>query len=91
MNSEKMTDVIRRKLTDAFAPISLEIEDESKKHAGHAGARAGGESHFRVRIISAAFTGQNQVARHRAVYGALAEEMREKIHALALDTKTPQE
>jgi len=81
---------MRRLLTEAFTPILLEIVDESVKHAGHAGARPQGETHYRVKIISAAFEGLSKVARHRAVYAALAEEMREGgIHALELDLKSP--
>lgn len=91
MNFESVADKIRTRLTAAFTPILLEVTDESAKHAGHAGARAGGESHFHVKMISDAFTGQNKVARHRAVYAALAEEMRGPIHALALDLLSPQE
>ncbi len=74
-------------LTAAFAPMLLEIEDESAKHAGHAGHRAAGETHYKVKITSAAFAGLNKVAQHRAVYVALAPEMGEGgIHALALET-----
>ena len=92
MNLEKTAEIMRRKLTDAFTPILLEIVDESAKHAGHAGARPGGETHFRVKIISAAFAGMSKVARHRAVYAALADQMQKGgIHALALETKTPSE
>lgn len=82
---------IRRKLTDALAPTALDIEDESHRHAGHAGARPSGESHFRLRIVSAAFAGKGRVERQRMVYGALAEELAHDIHALALTTLTPEE
>ena len=68
-------DRLRARLTERFAPVRLEIIDESARHAGHAGARPGGETHFRVTIVSAAFAGQNRVARQRAVYGVLAEEL----------------
>ncbi len=92
MNLEKTADKMRRKLAAAFAPILLEIVDESARHAGHAGHDGRGESHFRVKIISDAFKGQNKVARHRAVYAVLADEMQpDGIHALALDLKTASE
>jgi len=86
----KIAALIHRKLTETFTPLLLEVIDESAKHAGHAGARAfqaqgGGESHFHVKIISAAFAGQSKVARHRAVYAALAAEMKTQIHALSLE------
>jgi BolA protein len=89
MNSETTSSRLRHKLTEAFAPILLEIEDESARHQGHAGHRPGGETHFRVKIVSPSFKGLTKVASHRAIYEALAEEMREGgIHALALDVKT---
>ena len=88
MNHETTAMRLRRKLTEAFSPILLEIEDESARHAGHAGHRASGETHFNVRIVSPAFKGLTKVASHRAVYAILAEEMKEGgIHALALDIK----
>jgi BolA protein len=91
MNLENVADKIRAKLTAAFAPILLEVSDESAKHAGHAGARAGGQSHFHVKMVSDAFVEQSKVARHRAVYAALADEMQGPVHALALDLMTAQE
>jgi BolA protein len=72
-------------------PIHLEINDDSARHEGHAGSRPGGESHFSVKIVSAAFDGLNLPARHRLVYAALAEEMKGKIHALAIEAMTLQE
>ncbi len=75
---------IRAKLTAAFAPSLLEIEDESHLHAGHGGWRPGGATHFRLRIVSTAFSGQSRVARQRAVMAALREELAERVHALAL-------
>ena len=77
-------------LRQRFAPLHLEIVDESARHAGHAGA-AGGGGHFRVVLVTAAFQGQTQVARQRAVYAALGDAMRSEIHALALRTLTPEE
>jgi BolA protein len=82
---------IRRKLTERFAPIRLEVEDESHRHIGHEGARPGGETHFAVTIVSAAFLGHSGVARQRLVYQALAEELATRIHALSLTTLAPEE
>ena len=81
---------IRRALEAALAPLSLEIEDESHRHAGHAGA-ADGRGHFRVDIVSAAFAGLSPIARHRAVYAAMGELMTTDIHALAIRARTPDE
>jgi len=87
-----MADTIRQKLQAAFAPSELVIEDDSAKHAGHSGARPGGETHFSVRIVSDAFDGLGRVERQRRVYAALAEELKpNRIHALALTTITPAE
>ena len=86
-----VADVIREKLTQALTPVRLRIIDDSHKHAGHAGARPGGESHFTVEIVAAAFEGQNRVQRQRMVYGALEEELAGPVHALALRTLTPAE
>jgi BolA protein len=82
---------IDRKLSAALAPTRLVITDDSAKHAGHAGAREGGESHFTVDIVSAAFAGQSRVARQRMVYGLLKAEFDAGLHALALITRTPDE
>ena len=84
-----VADTIRRKLTDRFAPTRLEIEDESHRHVGHAGARPEGETHFAVTIVSAAFIGQGRVARQRLVYQTLAEELATRIHALSLTDPRP--
>jgi len=84
-----MTDAIRSKLTAAFSPIDLVVEDESARHEGHSGHRHGGETHFNVRIVSPAFTGLSRVERQRRVYAALADEMKNRIHALALTTLAP--
>lgn len=84
----KMTDRIHAKLTAAFAPDVLDIVDDSESHRGHGGFREGGETHFNVAIVSDAFIGQSRVARQRAVYDALAEEMSGSIHALSLRTQT---
>jgi BolA protein len=79
------------KFQAAFAPVELFIEDESAHHAGHSGTRAGGESHFRVRIVSEAFAGLSRVERQRKVYAAAADEIAAGLHALALTTLTPEE
>jgi BolA family transcriptional regulator, general stress-responsive regulator len=84
-------DAIHDKLTATFQPIRLEIEDDSARHAGHAGARPGGESHFNVLIEAAAFAGKPNVARQRLVYQALSEELKGPIHALSLKALAPGE
>jgi len=81
---------IRQRLSEALAPQSLEIVDESHKHAGHAGARGGG-GHFMVTIVSPAFQGKNLLQRHRMVYDALGDAMRAEIHALSIKAYTPEE
>ena len=81
---------IRERLSQALAPLSLEVTDDSHKHAGHAGAR-GGQGHFGVDIVSAAFVGKLSLARHRLVYAALGEMMQTDIHALAIRARTPDE
>jgi BolA family transcriptional regulator, general stress-responsive regulator len=85
-----VADDIRRRL-DALSPTRLELVDESDKHIGHAGARPGGNTHWRLTIVSAAFTGNATVARHRMIYRALGELMRDPIHALSIDAKAPGE
>jgi len=87
----RVADTIPTKLSQGLHPTRLDIIDESHRHAGHAGARPEGESHFQVAIVSAAFAGQSRVARQRLVYGLLAEELRTDIHALSLTTLTPEE
>ena len=83
-------EAIRDRLTEALAPVVLEVTDDSHLHAGHAGA-AGGAGHFRLRIVSDRFAGLNRVARHRLVYATLAPLMVSEIHALAIDARTPDE
>lgn len=78
-------------LNAAFGDGAVSIQDESALHAGHAGARPGGETHYRVRIISARFNGLPRVARHRLVNAALTAEFGAGLHALALTTLTPGE
>ena len=84
-------EAIHQKLTSAFAPTRLEIEDDSARHHGHAGARPGGESHFNVVIESQAFAGAPKVARQRMVYRALAEELAGPLHALSVKALAPGE
>jgi BolA protein len=89
-----MTDVeraIEDKLRAAFEPEALEIENDSHRHAGHAGSPGTGSSHFNVAMTAAAFTGKSRVDRQRAVYGVLAEELKGPVHALALSLKAPGE
>ena len=87
-----VAELIRSKLQDAFQPSSLEVIDDSAKHAGHAGARPDGETHFTVRITSAAFEGLSRVDRQRRVYDVLKAEMApDGVHALALSTHAPGE
>lgn len=86
---------IRDKLTAAFAPVALQVRDESASHAGHAGATRGdgsqGETHFHVRIVSAAFEDVSRVQRQRLVYGALKDELAGPVHALSVSALTPSE
>ena len=86
-----VAETIAKKLTDRFAPARLDIVDDSARHAGHAGARPGGETHFTVTVVSAAFAGLGRVARQRLVYETLAAELTGGVHALALRTLTPDE
>ena len=82
---------ITRKLTEAFAPQELRVIDESHQHQGHGGWREGGETHFRVDIVSAAFAGKSRLERHRLVNAALAEELAGGVHALAIVARAPEE
>jgi BolA protein len=81
---------LRARLTAALQPASLEIVDESARHAGHAGAASGG-GHFVVNIVSAAFQGKNLIQRHRMVYDAVGDMMHTEIHALSIQAKSPHE
>jgi BolA protein len=91
--TSKMTtrDVIAEKLTKAFAPERLEVIDDSHRHAGHAGARPGGETHYSVYIVSQAFHGKSRIDRHRMVNAALARELQGGVHALAIRAAAPGE
>lgn len=81
-----MVEQIRQRLTDALAPVELEVLDEGHKHATHANA---GKGHFNVRIVSPSFAGIAPMKRHRMVYGALADLMERGIHALSIDARAP--
>lgn len=86
-----ITERITRKLTEAFAPQELRVIDESHQHQGHGGWREGGETHFRVNIVSEAFSGKSRLERHRLVNAALAQELADRVHALAIAAKAPGE
>lgn len=86
-----MQERIRDKLAQALQPSTLEIVNDSARHAGHMGDDGSGESHFRVTVVSGLFTGKNRVERQRMVYDLLAEELRGGIHALSLKAITPDE
>jgi BolA family transcriptional regulator, general stress-responsive regulator len=86
-----VAETVRDKLTGRFAPTRLVIVDESHRHAGHAGARPEGETHFAVTIVAPAFLGLNRVARQRLVYETLVDELATRIHALSLTTLAPDE
>jgi BolA protein len=84
-------DIIAQKLTGAFAPESLKVVDESHQHEGHSGHRPGGETHFRVYIVSEAFRGKTRLARHRLINDALSTELADRVHALAIHASAPGE
>lgn len=84
-----MTDTIRAKLTKEFSPLRLEVIDESQSHHGHSGWREGGETHFRVRIATRNFDGLSRVAQHRAVMAVLEAELKDRVHALAIEVLPP--
>ena len=86
-----VSQLITEKLTEAFAPQSLKVVDESHQHAGHAGHREGGETHFRVYIVSKAFQGKSRLDRHRLINAALAAELAGGVHALAIHAAAPGE
>jgi BolA protein len=84
-------DIITEKLTKAFGPESLRVEDESDHHIGHAGHRPGGETHYRVYIVAEAFRGKSRVDRHRLINAALSGELAGGVHALAIHAAAPGE
>jgi BolA family transcriptional regulator, general stress-responsive regulator len=87
----RTTDLITKKLTEAFAPQSLKVEDESHQHEGHAGHRPGGQTHFRVYIVSQAFKGKTRIERHRMINQTLSSELEGGVHALAIHATAPDE
>ena len=82
---------IVEKLSTAFPGAELELEDQSHLHAGHAGARPSGESHFKLRAVSPAFAGKSRIERHRMINAVLADELKGPVHALAIVAKAPDE
>ena len=80
---------ITTRLKDAFDPEHLDVVDDSEMHRGHAGFQEGGESHFRVKMVSVALAGQSRIAQHRAVHTAIGKQLMGEIHALALDLSIP--
>ena len=87
----RVSETITRKLQEAFTPESVDVVDESHLHEGHAGHRPGGQSHFRVYIVSQAFTGKSRVDRHRMVNAVLADDLAGGVHALAIHASAPSE
>ena len=87
----QVRDAIERNLKEALRPLRLEIEDESQRHAGHAGARPEGESHFRLTVVADSFEGKSRIERQRMVYAALKDLMATRIHALSLSAFSPAE
>ncbi len=89
--SETVKHTITNKLREAFGPESLEVTDESHLHEGHAGHRPGGETHFRVYIVSPAFKGKSRIERHRMINATLSAELAGSVHALAINAQAPGE
>lgn len=87
----QMRDRIAEKLVDAFAPDRLEVIDDSHRHAGHAGARPSGETHYTVHIVSRAFQGKTRLERHRMIHQTLHGELAGGVHALAIQARSPDE
>jgi BolA family transcriptional regulator, general stress-responsive regulator len=87
----RVQEIISRRLTEAFAPESLRVVDESHQHEGHAGHRPGGETHFRVYIVAQAFKGKSRLERHRMINETLSRELAASIHALAIHASAPGE
>jgi BolA protein len=87
----RTADTITKKLTEAFAPQSLKVEDESHLHAGHAGHREGGQTHYRVYIVAEAFKGKTRIERHRMINSSLSDELASGVHALAIHAAAPGE
>lgn len=90
MNNAERVERIRAALQQSLSPVHLDVEDDSHRHAGHAGARDG-RGHFNVHVVSTAFEGMSALARHRAVYAAVGSMMDTDIHALSINAQTPAE
>ncbi len=90
MSDSSVQDRITKKLTEAFSPTDLSVADESHLHAGHAGARPEGETHFRVKVVAEAFRGKPLIQRHRMINETLAEELAGPVHALAIRADIPE-
>ncbi len=86
-----MKESMTRKLETALSPVALEVIDESHLHAGHAGWRESGETHFRIHVVADAFAGKSRVERHRMVNAIVAEELKAGVHALAIAARAPGE
>jgi len=87
----RVSETITSKLKQAFTPESIDVVDESHLHAGHAGHRPGGQSHFRIYIVSQAFAGKSRIDRHRMINAVLADDLAGGIHALAIHAAAPGE
>ncbi len=87
----RTADLITKKLTEAFVPQSLEVLDESHQHAGHAGHRPGGQTHYRIYIVSKVFKGKTRLERHRMINELLSVELSSGVHALAIHADAPDE
>jgi BolA protein len=87
----RVEEQITKKLRQAFAPVALEVVNDSHRHAGHAGSPQTGESHFSIKVVSESFAGKSRVERHRMVNEVLSEELAGKVHALAISALAPEE
>ncbi len=87
----RTADLITKKLTEAFAPQSLKVVDESDRHDGHSGSRPGGQTHYRVYILADAFKGKTRLERHRLINATLSGELAGGVHALAIHATAPGE
>jgi len=84
-------ELITQKLRQAFAPVSLEVVNDSERHRGHEGSPGTGESHFTIKVVSDRFAGKSRVERHRMINEVLAEELKGRVHALAISALAPEE
>ena len=87
----RVEEQITQKLRQAFAPVALEVVNDSHRHADHAGSPQTGESHFSIKVVSESFAGKSRVERHRMVNEVLADELKSKVHALAISALAPEE